>query len=733
MTASPHSARLNSDVPPKMELDDPHGVADLQESEVTRVRALHGVWRWALMAATLATILLCINQQFALRFLVDYTQLNTEYFYLLIALMLPFTFLMFPGTPKADLDRVTWYDLVLFVATFAAAIYLMLNIRKAAQYGWEFDGAPKPVIAAGLVMWFVLMEALRRTGGWSLLLSVAPFTFYPLFADSSWLGPFRGTQSTLEQTTAYHVLSGESLLGIPIQAFADTVIGFLVFGTALMMTGAGKFFINIAFAMCGTFRGGAAKVCIFASGLLGTVGGSIVSNVLTAGTMTIPAMKKTGFTPSYAGAIEACASTGAVLAPPVLGATAFVMAQFMNVSYAEVALAATIPSALYYFGLFAQVDSYAARHKLEGIPRAELPSFTDALKEGWYYLFVIAILVVMLLYFKRESHAPFYATALLVILHQWSGPAPWKRGNTLVLALAIALTGTMLWLDTSNSILWGMCILAALNEFFPGKNWGGARWLHFLELNGKTFVELIAILAGCGLLIGAFSLTGVISSLANDLLAIAGGNVFLLLVMCAFTSLVLGLGLTTTSCYIFLAILVAPALEKLGLNKMAVHMFIFYWGMLSSITPPVAIASFAAAGIAGAPAMKTGWQSMWVGSIIYFIPFFFVLNPVLLLQGDMPYAEALGLTALACVGIVFICGGVQGYQAYVGDLRKAGTMEWPLRVLLILGGITLATPGGGINPLSQWQIMVLALAILVPTVLVGLTLVKRGNAQLAVS
>ncbi|WNV09536.1 TRAP transporter permease [Tardiphaga sp. 709] len=731
--SSPDHARPASDIRVKMELDDPHGVADLQESEVSRVRALHGVWRWALILATLATILLCINQQFSLRFFVDVTQLNTEYFYLLIALMLPFTFLIFPGTSKADLDRVPWYDVVLFVATFAAAIFLMMNIRKAAQFGWEFDGAPKPVIAAGLVMWFVLMEALRRTGGWSLLLSVFPFTLYPLFADAKWLGPFRGTQSTLEQTTAYHVLSGESLLGIPIQAFADTVIGFLVFGTALMMTGAGKFFINIAFAMCGTFRGGAAKVCIFASGLLGTVGGSIVSNVLTAGTMTIPAMKKTGFTPSYSGAIEACASTGAVLAPPVLGATAFVMAQFMNTSYADVALAATIPSILYYFGLFAQVDSYAARHKLEGIPREELPRFMDALKEGWYYLFVIAILVVMLLYFKRESHAPFYATALLVILHQWSGPAQWKKGNTAVLALSIALTGLMVWLDLQNAYLWGMCILAALNEFFPGKNWGGVRWIHFLELNGKTFVELIAILAGCGLLIGAFSLTGVISSLANDLLAIAGGNVFLLLIMCAFTSLILGLGLTTTSCYIFLAILVAPALEKLGLNKMAVHMFIFYWGMLSSITPPVAIASFAAAGIAGAPAMKTGWESMWVGSIIYFIPFFFVLNPALLLQGDSPYLEAFGLTGLACLGIIFICGGIQGYQAYVGDLRRAGAMEWPLRVLLVIGGFVLATPGGGINPLSQWQIIALAACILAPTVLVALALIRRGDARLAVS
>ncbi|WP_439392669.1 TRAP transporter permease [Bradyrhizobium sp. PMVTL-01] len=708
-------------------IEDPHlgAAADLQEAEVTRVRTLKGAWRWVLMAATAATIMLCVNQQFSLRFFIDYTQLNTEYFYLLIALMLPFTFLIFPGSEKAPLDRIPWYDLLLFAATFGSAIWLMLNIRKAAQLGWEFDGAPTNIIAAGLVMWFVLMEALRRTGGWSLLLSVLPFTLYPLFADSPWLGPFRGTQSTLQQTTSYHMLSGESLLGIPIQAFADTVIGFLVFGTALMMTGAGKFFINIAFAMCGTFRGGAAKVCVFASGLLGTVGGSIVSNVLTAGTMTIPAMKKTGFTPSYSGAIEACASTGAVLAPPVLGATAFVMAQFMNTGYADVALAATIPSILYYVGLFAQVDAYAARHKLKGLPRAELPRFWDAFKDGWYYLFVIVVLVVMLLYFKRESHAPFYASVLLVILHQWSGPARWKLGNTLVLAGSIAATAAMFWYGVLNAALWGMCLLAALNEFFPGKNWGGARWLQFLELNGKTFVELIAILAGCGLLIGAFSLTGVISSLANDLLSIAGGDAFLLLIMCAITSLILGLGLTTTSCYIFLAILVAPALEKLGLNKMAVHMFIFYWGMLSSITPPVAIASFAAAGIAGAPAMKTGWESMWVGSIIYFIPFFFVLNPALLLQGPNPYLEAFGLTGLACFGILFICGGIQGYQSFVGDLRGAGMLEWPIRVLLVIGGFVVATPGGGIMPLSQMQVTLLGLAILGPTVLIALLLVRR--------
>jgi TRAP-type uncharacterized transport system fused permease subunit len=158
---------------------------------------------------------------------------------------------------------------------------------------------------------------------------------------------------------------------------------------------------------------------------------------------------------------------------------------------------------------------------------------------------------------------------------------------------------------------------------------------------------------------------------------------------------------------------------------MAVHMFIFYWGILSAITPPVAIASFAAAGIAGAPAMKTGWESMWVGSIIYFIPFFFVLNPALLLQGDNPYLEALGLTGLACFGIIFICGGIHGYQAFVGDLRGAGLLEWPLRVLLVIGGFVVATPGGGIMPLSQMQVTLLGLAILAPTIAIALLLVRR--------
>ena len=346
------------------------------------------------------------------------------------------------------------------------------------------------------------------------------------------------------------------------------------------------------------------------------------------------------------------------------------------------ALAAIIPAALYYLALFMQVDAYAARNGLKGLPRAELPSAWATIKEGWYYVFVVALLIVMLLHFKRESHAPFYATALLLVLNQL---------------------------------------------FSKDKRWTLKTIVDFLEVNGRTFVELVGILAGCGLLIGAFSMTGVVSSLANDLLRIAGDNAFLLLVMCAITSLVLGLGLTTTACYIFLAILVAPALEKLGLNKMAVHMFIFYWGMLSAITPPVAIASFAAAGIAGAPAMKTGWESMWVGSIIYFIPFFFVLNPALVLQGAEPLAA--GARARRCWPPSARCSSAAASRATrpaSATCARPALSKWPLRVLLVVGGVVLATPGGGIMPLSEMQMVGLGLALLVPAVLVALLLARRS-------
>ncbi|MGL6249827.1 MAG: TRAP transporter permease, partial [Billgrantia desiderata] len=335
--------------------------------------------------------------------------------------------------------------------------------------------------------------------------------------------------------------------------------------------------------------GGPAKVSIFSSGLMGSMSGSVISNVLTTGVLSIPAMRRIGMGRSFSGGVEACASTGGVLMPPVMGATAFVMAMFLDVPYAAVALAAVIPSILYFLGLFIQIDAYAARHDIKGLPAAELPSLVQTLKQGWYFIFVFALLVWMLLVMQREAVAPFYATALLLLLNQCSRRNRWG------------------WRELGES----------------------------LSSAAKLFAELVAILAGVGMLVGALSMTGLSGTIANDFIHIAGGSMPLLLIMGALTSFVLGIGMTVTAAYIFLAVALAPALiQGGGLDPMAVHMFILYWGMLSFITPPVALGAFAAATVAGARPMATGLQAMRLGSVIYFIPFLFVLNPALIMQGE---------------------------------------------------------------------------------------------------
>ncbi len=649
--------------------------------DAARTRRLPPLWRGLVLTWTVAVILLCFNQQFTLRFGADVTLLDTEYFWILIALLLPLAFIVYPVKPGLHADRVPFYDLLLFGLATALAVAFTLTARDSAAGGWEYAAtsvAPKWIVWSTVAMWLLALEALRRAGGTVLLVIMAVFSLFPVFSGSM-PAPLTAPSVSLLDTASYHVFSRESVLGIPMRAFAELVIGFLVFGTALQYTGAGTFFINFAFALCGQFRGGAAKVAIFSSGLLGSMSGSVISNVLTTGTMTIPAMKRSGVKPATAGAIEACASTGAVLAPPVMGATAFVMAEFLDVPYAEVALAATVPALLYFFALFMQIDCNAGREKMVGLKREELPNLRTVFREGWYFVFVIILLVVLLLVMKRENWAPWLATGLLLLL----------------------------------------------NQAFSRERWGRRELIAFIEGNGRVFIELVAILAGVGLLVGAFSLTGLTGTLTTELLHLAGDSPFLLMLMGALTSFVLGMGMTITACYIFLAVLLAPSLIKVGLDPLAVHMFVMYWGMVSFITPPVALAAFAAASVAGSKPIETGLQAMRIGSIIYFVPFFFVMNPTLVLQGDL--SELPLHLATALLGITVVCGGLQGYLPGVGDLRRSGALEWPIRAALVVGGLLFVAPGGGMMPLSSLQMTAAAIAVTVPTVLIALMLRRRGG------
>jgi TRAP transporter 4TM/12TM fusion protein len=489
-------------------------------------------------------------------------------------------------------------------------------------------------------------------------------------------GPISGLAQDLPTTASFHFTSTESVLGIPTRAFGELVIGFVLFGAALQYTGAAHFFNNLAFALFGYVRGGPAKVAIFASGLMGSVSGSVVSNVLTTGVVTIPAMKRIGVAPAYAGGVEACASTGGVLMPPVMGATAFVMASFLGVPYVHVAVAALIPSLLFYFGLFVQIDAYAARNGLRGLPHAELPSLRHTFAEGWHYLIVFVFLVWMLVVLQREALAPFYSTALLLLINQFS---PRYRLDRKKLA----------------TLLEGVC---------------------------GALAELAALLAGVGLIIGALAVTGLAGTLANDLVYLAGNNVYVLLVMGAVTSFIFGMGMTITACYIFLAIVLAPPLVAAGFDPVAVHLFMLYWGMVSFITPPVAIAAFVAAGIARAAPMRVGMEAVRLGATMYFVPFFFVLNPALILRGSG--VEIAVVVATAAVGIFLIGAALEGYLAGLGTLRT-GVAGAAARCLLFGAGAAMALPGGGKLGLGHWELTALGAGLAAVAVLVARS-ARRG-------
>ena len=650
--------------------DSPPDTSRQIKEKVTHIRQLPPVLRWLPGAVTVVLMMMTLDYLFNLRWLDFITGLETQFYYAVVALLLPLVYLLWPITHAVQHRPVPWYDYCLSAVTLAVGGYFVYNAESILERGWAF-AAPDAAIMASYAWWLLIIEAARRAGGWPIAIIVATFSLYPLVADIV-PGPIQAFPSTLEETAMYHTMSTESIMGVPLQAFAGLVIGFLVFGVVLQKSGGGKFFINLAFALLGHVRGGPAKVSIFSSGLMGSMSGSVISNVLTTGVLSIPAMRRIGMSRSFSGGVEACASTGGVLMPPVMGATAFVMAMFLDVPYSAVALAAVIPSVLYFLGLFIQIDAYAARHDIKGLPAVELPSLWQTLKEGWYFIFVFALLVWMLLVMQREAVAPFYATALLLVLNQFS------RHNR-----------------------WG---LRELGET--------------LSSAAKLFAELIAILAGVGMLVGALSMTGLSGTIANDFIHIAGGSVPLLLLMGALTSFVLGIGMTVTAAYIFLAVALAPALiQGGGLDPMAVHMFILYWGMLSFITPPVALGAFAAATVAGARPMATGLQAMRLGSVIYFIPFLFVLNPALIMQGEPLQVVLVFIQAL--VGIVLFASAMQGYLIGVGRLGVGAIYETLVRGLVLVAGLLFALPGGGMVPLSQIELFVSALVALVPAVLLA--------------
>jgi len=641
---------------------------------IGRYRELTIKWRALMAVMTGAATLLAINQIFNFGFFVDVVMLDSRYLYLITGLMLAMVFITFPSH-RSNIDHVPWYDKVIMIVIAIVFAYYAWFAERIVLEAWEY-AAPPVGIALALVTWAIVLEAGRRAGGWPIFFIVLVLSAYPMYADMM-PAVVAGLGMPIHDVAIFHILGEESLFGIPMQSFAMLVFGFLLFGVALQFTGGGPFFINFAFAILGNMRGGPAKVSIFSSGLMGSMSGGPVTNVLTTGPLSIPAMRRIGFSRQYAAGVEACASTGGVLMPPIMGATAFVMASFLGVSYVTIAIAAIVPSVLYFFGLFMQIDAYAAKHKLEGLPKEELPSVGKVFKEGWYFIAVFVTLIFMLVWMQREATAPFIATGLLLVINQ-----------------------------------------------FTNHRMDLKKFMELVAAAGRLMAELAGILAAIGLIIGALAVTGMAGTLANDLVYLAGDNVLVLLIMGALTSFVLGIGMTVTAAYIFLAIVLAPALINAGLDPLASHMFIMYWGMLSFITPPVALAAFAAATVAQVSAMRAGFEAMRLGAIIYFIPFFFVFNPALLLQGS--FAEGALVITTALIGVLFISAALQGYLLGFGSLGQRG-IGLAVRAVMALAGLTLAIPGGGMMGMSQMVLLVLSAVLL--AVAMGLAIMQRRQMQ----
>ncbi|MBD7936484.1 MULTISPECIES: TRAP transporter permease [Cytobacillus] len=596
---------------------------------------LNTFWKTIIISSTLIGIFLSVNMLFYLE-LFGINPIQNAYMILLLACFLPSAYLMFPAK-KTDLS-IKWYDIACFLLSLIIAIAIGLNGERIIIEGWDWEAPILPTIAS-ILLWGLIIEALRRTAGLVLAMICLVISLYPLIAGVIPIELLQGQSYDFLTLARNHIMSSNSVFGIAYTTIGNLLLGFLVFGVVITKTGGGDFFFNLALSIFGKTRGGSAKVAVVGSAFFGMLSGSAVSNAVTIGAMTIPAMKKTGYKPHYAAAIEATASTGGTITPPIMGSAAFIMASFLAVPYYEIALAAAVPAFLYYFGLFIQIDGYAAKNGLKGMSVSEIPPFWKTLKEGWYYIFSIVVMIFFLAVLNSEGQAPYYASAVLLLIAM------------------IKKSTRMSGKDLANMVV----------------------------NIGKVLTDIVVIIAGVGFIVGALSATGVSFSFSRELVAAAGDNTFLILIGGALTCFILGMGMTVSAVYVFLAVIMAPALVAVGVDPIAAHLYVVYWATVSYITPPVALAAFSTASIAGASPMKTAFQSVQLGSVKFIVPFFMIYNPAILIGRGDPWETVISII-VAIIGIACISFALEGY------LVGAGTLVVAERIILFVAGLIMFVP-----------------------------------------
>lgn len=530
-------------------------------------------------------------------------------------------------------------------------------------------------LTVSAILFALVLEGLRRVVGITLVIVVLLFMTFALIGNHL-SGPLQTREISLDRLFVYLGVDTNGMLGLTLNVAATIVIGFILFGQLLLRSGGADFFNDAALSLMGKRKGGSGKIATIASALFGSISGVVVSNIVATGVVTIRMMKKGGFKPHTAAAIETVASTGGQIMPPVMGAVAFLMAEFLQISYSDVVLAALVPAILYYAALYIQVDLEAAKEQIKPIDPALIPSKRKVLKQGWIFIVPFAAVILALFSFNQRPE---------------------------------------------TAALWGAlgALIVGVLKGYKGKRMGAKDILGSLEETGHSIVDIIMIGAAAGFIIGILNITGLGFGLTYFLVELGQGNLFLLLVISAVVCIVLGMGMPTVGVYLLLAVLVAPSLIQVGVEPIAAHLFIFYLGMMSMVTPPIAIGAFFAASIAKANPMKTALTSMRLGWTAYIIPFLFVTTPSLLLIGETSQIVITVISALVGVWAISV-----GFAGYFKD-----KLNFILRVGFVISGGLFLFPnlqGGDTSIIPK----VVGLGLLVALLLVA-SFMKKTTSQLS--
>lgn len=623
-----------------------------------------------------------------------------------------------PFRRAAARTGVPWYDWILVLASIGCAIYVAVELDGLLfRAGAQFTTGD---VIVGFIGTLLVLEFTRRTSGLALPIIATIFIIYSFVGQ--WMpGVLEHKGFAIDRFFTY-IYSEYGIFGVTTQVSSSYIILFVCFAAFLQVSKVGDYINDLCNAMFGWARGGPAKAAVASGIMFGSISGSAVANVVASGMVTIPMMRKVGYDRSTAAAIEATSSTGGQMTPPVLGAGAFLMAEITGIPYGQIALAAVIPAILFYTACWIHVDLHAIRLGLKGVPRSELPPLKLMLTR--LYLFSPLIVFVWAL---LEGYSPFRAGGLGIVaaliagwlsrvfndLTSADGVEDPRSAAVVLTALlmrfvALAVGGLLLVAGFHYGVpavrsmgevaVW---IFVAVLVIVPCVLFGWKRTLEALNLAARDTVQLVAVCACAGIIVGVIALTGIGGRFSELILGIAGASQLVAMLFAALVALVLGMGMPTTAAYAIAAAVIAPGLTKIGIPVLVAHMFVFYFAVVSAITPPVALASFAAAGMAQADPWKTSWTALKMGLATFLVPFMFFYSPVLLMQG--PWLGIAQATISGAIGVWFLAGSTEGWFG--------GKLAMPLRVILFIGALNLLHPGGisdfiglGIGlPIYFWQ------------------------------